>query len=214
MQKMLLGSLLIMGTGLLAIPAHAATLPAFVFENSGSCLNSTAGFNASFQPNSGGTVWSNSYHGVGGVTPVTEGSATSNVTENDTVVVTAIFSATIAPFTSGPFAEAITQHYQSTLTGPNSDGSSTATFAKLGGTINSGPNKGLTFTETSANISFKFWLSNTGVNGGISGNVYAGVFHTGGTGQPVIQTVTLSNKTTYERICTQSGVSLTPVSEQ
>ena len=217
MQKTLLGSLLItIGAGLLALPAHAqTTLPTFGYEVSGSCLNSSAGFNGgTFQPNSGGTVWSSSFHGVGSGIPVSPDSFTSNNTEDDIEVVTAIFSAVSGPLTSGPYAQALNQHFQSTLTGPNSDGSSTVTFASIGGTITTGPNKGLTFTASSANLSVKFWLSNSTVSGGISGNVSAGFFHSGGTGSPVIQTVTLSNKTTYARICTVSSATLAPVSEQ
>ena len=213
MQKMLFGSLLIaMGTGLLAVPAYAATLPAFAYEVSGSCLNSTAGFNGSFQPNSGGTVWSSSYHGVGSGTPVSQNSPTSYFTEDDTEVVTTIFRVASGPLTNGPFAQAINQTYQATLTGINSDGSSTLTFANIGGTILVGPFKG-GFTASSTDLSLKVWLSKTSVSGGINAEVGAGFFHSGGTGSPVVQTVTLSNKTSYHRICTTSSVTLTPVSE-
>ena len=169
MQKTLLGSLLItIGAGLLALPAHAqTTLPTFAYEVSGSCLNSSAGFNGgTFQPNSGGTVWSSSYHGVGSLTPVSQDSFTSNVTEDDIEVITAIFSAVSGPLTSGPYAEAVNQHFQSTLTGPNSDGSSTITFANIGGTITTGPNKGLTFSASTTNLAVKVWLSNSSVSGG------------------------------------------------
>ena len=153
--------------------AREPRCPHLSLKYSGSCLNSTAGFNASFQPNSGGTVWSNSYHGVGGVTPVSEGSFDLKRygkryrwwSRQSSALRSHRLPAARLPRPSPSITSPPLRVQIRTAVPP-------LTFAKLGGTIDSGPNKGLTFTATSANISFKVWLSNTGVSGGISANVY------------------------------------------
>jgi hypothetical protein len=91
-------------------------------------------------------------------------------------------------------AGAFTNTHTDTVTGPNSDGSFTVQIGTITETYTAGPQTGLTATVTTSGLTLKQWR---GANN---------TFVQGSNPPPVIETVTLSNGTTWNRICVRSVV--------
>jgi len=96
-----------------------------------------------------------------------------------------------------PAANAYRATFSSTLAGPNEDGSFTLHVGTATGTFTAGPYADLTFTASG----FKLmkWTGSNGLS------VY------GTSGAPAIQSLSFSNSTKFDRICTGMTISLTPV---
>lgn len=189
MRKAFFLDLLIpLGIAFLASTANAQT-PNVAFTGKGSCLNSNDGFNSDFVPKKPAAAWTNTFATVG--TAIVTGN-TSNVTENAEYTVVAVYG-----FSPGKFAPAqagaSTVTHTDTETGPNPDGSFTVQLGTLTETYTAGPQTGLTATTTFSGLTLKQWQ---GANG---------TFVQAGT-TPVIETVTLSNGTSWSRICDRSVV--------
>jgi hypothetical protein len=192
-MKFLSGLLISLATAALAYPARATT-PDVGYIVSGTCLNSTSGFNAKLEPVDPGTGWTESFNNLGSGTV---SGNTVTVTEEGQSVFSAVFG--FSPPKHVPQVNAYTNSHTDTFSGPNADGSFTDTFGTTSGTFTSGPHAGLTFTA-SAGIQLKNWQGRNN-----------GVFVMATTGAPVIQTVSLSNNTRYKRICTISLVTTAPL---
>jgi hypothetical protein len=204
MKRALLSCLLILlGFAASAYPASAQK---FAYSMAATCLNSSSGFNSKLEPNIAGTAWTESFHGVGsGV-----GYPSSTVTEYAISVIGAV-PGSQPPIS--PAANAYTNTIKATITTvPNADGSFTLTASSWDGTITAGPNKGLTYVATTAVATtagppLKVWLGkNIGVNvQATEAPVVQQIT------EPVVQTITLSNKIKFERICASSSVTVTSV---
>jgi hypothetical protein len=171
----------------LADSASAKT-PALAYATSGSCLNSPDGFNSKLEPVNSGIAWTITFNAVGSA------DANGNVTEVGQSVDTASFG--VGPRMHSPAANAYKGTFTSTVSGPNDDGSSTFHVRMLSGTFTAGPKAGLSFKISSFEL--KGWSGNNGIS------VY-------GSGEsPVIQTFSLSNGTSFQRICTVRTVVTSP----
>ena len=172
------------------VPVGAqAPLPALAYATSGTCLNSPNGFNSNFQPVYPGTAWTTSFHAEGSV------DARGTGTEVGQSVDGASFG--VGPRMHAPAANAYKDTFSSTVTA-NSDGTFTIVVGTLRGTFTDGPNAGKTFVISSG-LTFKRWPSQNGV------------FVQATAGSPVIQTFSLSNGTSFERICTATTVVTSPL---
>lgn len=163
--------------------------PAFTYVTSGNCLNSPNGFTAKSEPVHSGTAWTTSFHAVG------TADANGTVTETGQFVDGASFG--VGPRMHNPAANAYKATFTSTVTA-NADGTSTIVMGKLSGTLTDGPHAGKTFTA-SPGITFKRWPNQNGVA------VQATA------GAPVIQTVTVAEGATFQRICTATTVVTSPL---
>ncbi len=191
---------LLAGAVALADPAAAGT---FAYTLTYTCLNSSSGFTSNLEPKKLGTAWTEAFTGLG--TGSSNG-GTITATEQDQSLITAVDGVKAA--TNGGAAGAANVTLTATRTGPNSDGSFTIQLNTVGGTYIAGPNSGLTFSATTSGVQWKAWdTQRITVLQGLVG-LQAAV------GTPVIQTVTLSNNTSYERICTYSNVASTPLTSQ
>jgi hypothetical protein len=188
------------GIAALADPVGATTLPTSAYIAIATCLNSTSGFTSKFEPKTEGTAWTETIIGAGSGTV---SGNTQILTELDNSVISAVYGS--KPSSHGPSANAFTQNITATATGPNSDGSYTVQFRTIGGTYTAGPNSGLTFTATTSGLTAKYWKTTINVPFAIDDLAH--------TGTPVVQTITLSNKTSYERICAFSFVITSPVTD-
>jgi hypothetical protein len=166
----------------LAGPA-AATTPTFAYVSNVTCLNSTSGFNSNFEPNTPGTGSTTTFSAVGSGSV---SGSTSTAMEYDVFVVS---DDKKAPASAG----AATVNITSTVTGPNGDGSYTLTPTSFSGSFTSGPRSGLTFTVSGV-AAVKMWI-------GSYGNVF-------GVPTTAVQTVSLSNGTSFERVCTTTNATI------
>ena len=165
----------------LANPAGAG-MPTLAYTASGVCLNSPDGFNSKLEPINSGVTWTVTFNAVGSV------DADGNVAEVGQSVDTASFG--VGPRMHAPAANVYKDTFTSTVTGPNDDGSSTFQVKMLSGTFTAGPNVGLSFKVSAFEL--KGWIGNSGTS------AY------GNTGSPVIQTFSMSNGTSFKRICALS----------
>ncbi len=194
MKRISLSCLLIsFGVAALAGPAAAGSLPQFAYTSNLSCLNSTSGFSSSFVPNTAGTAWSTNITGIGSGSGT---ATTSTATELDTYIVTAVYGD--KPTTDGPSGEALQPTSSRTSPGRIPTAASISCRRSISGTFTAGPNKGLTYTATTSGQGLKTWFTNSGTVAG-------------GPTTPAVQTITLSNKTSYERVCTITLTTLAPV---
>jgi hypothetical protein len=171
-----------------------ATTPDVGYVISGTCLNSTSGFNSKLEPINPGTGWTESFNNLG---CGTVSGNTVTVTEVGQSVFSAVFG--FSPSRHVPQVNAYTNSHTDTFSGPNADGGFTDIFGTISGTFTAGPHAGLTFTASSG-IQLKNWQGRNN-----------GVFVMAATGSPIIQTVSLSNNTSYKRICTISLVTKAPL---
>lgn len=192
--------LLLLGAAALADPAAASS---FAYTLNFTCLNTTSGFTSSLEPKKAGAAWTETFTGLGSGT--SNGTSLS-ATELDQSVIAAVNG--FKPLSFGPAASAATVNLTATRTGPNSDGSFTVQLNTLGGSYTAGPNSGLTFSATTSGVQWKAWdTQRVTAFQGVVGVQAA-------TGTPVVQTVTLSNNTSYQRICVYSNVASTPLTDQ
>jgi hypothetical protein len=173
-----------------AIPGDGAEAkPAtIVYSSSGSCIASPFGFTAQLQPVNAGVSWTTTFNVVGSA------DENGNVREVGQSVDSASFGA--GPRMHKPGANAYTDTYASSVSGPNEDGSFTLRLGTQSGTFTAGPNAGLNFTISG--LELKGWIGADNV----------GVY--GGSGAPVVQDFTLSDGAKYHRICTMLSVSTAP----
>lgn len=174
-------ALILAGMGAVADPASAQ--PAFAYIGNLTCLASVGGF-------ASGTTWTITIAGAGNST-ATNGS-TSLVTEYDQYVIAD------NPVVGPSYGSAVTK-IESTLTGPNADGSFTLVPTKWGGEYTSGPLSGLTYTATTAGLRERLWMGQ------------AGISSFAGEGAPVVQTITLSNGVSYQQVCVGTVVNMAGV---
>lgn len=180
-------------SGLLASFAVAqdgaeAKPPTLVYSSAGSCIASQLGFTADLQPVNAGATWRTTFNVVG------SGDENGAVREVGQSVDSASFGA--GPRMHKPGANAFNDTYASSVSGPNEDGSFTLHLGTQSGTFTAGPNAGLSFTIS--DLDLRGWI----------GADNLGVF--GSSGQPVVQTFTLSDGAKYQRICTTLSVSTAP----
>ncbi|MGA9076673.1 MAG: hypothetical protein WB368_21340 [Candidatus Sulfotelmatobacter sp.] len=157
-----------------------AQQPALTYATSGTCVNSPEGFKSKLQPTNPGTTWTTTFNAMGSA------DANGNVTEVGQSVDTASFGA--GPRMHMPAASA----YKATFTSKaelNPHGSYNIVTGTLSGEFTDGPYAGQTFTAAPG-LPFK---QLPGQNG-MSVQTTAGA--------PVIQKFSLSNRTSFQRICT------------
>jgi hypothetical protein len=162
-----------------------AQAPNIAFTTSGSCLNATSNFDSNLEPTKPNTAWTDTFAVVGSA--IVSGN-TSNVTEAGEYTIS--WPGTKATLSAGAF----TATHTDTVTGPNSDGSFTVQIGTITQTFTAGPLTGLTATITTSGLTLKQWRG------------VGGTFVQGSNPPPVIETVTLSNGTTWKRICVRSVV--------
>ncbi len=165
-----------------------ANPPTIVYSSSGSCIASPRGFTEKLQPVNSGVTWRTTFNVVG------SGDENGNVREVGQSVDSASFG--VGPRMHMPGANAYTDTYVSSVTGPNEDGSFTLHSGTQRGTFTAGPNAGLNFTISGFELRGWIGASNFGVYGS--------------SGLPVVQAFTLSDGTKYQRICTTLSVSTAP----
>jgi hypothetical protein len=141
------------------------------------------------EPVNAGVAWTMTFNALGSA------DANGNVTEVGQSMDTASFG--VGPRMHIPGANAYKDTFTSTVTGPNGDGSFTLHVGKLSGSFTAGPNAGLTFTISGFEL--KGWIGSNGV----------GAYGT--SGSPEVQTLSLSNKTKLQRLCTAMTVSTSPL---
>ncbi len=185
-----LGLLIWLGIGPFLASTVNAQTPTIAFTASGSCLNSTSDFNSNLNPAKAATGWTTTFAAVGSA--IVSGN-TSNVTEAGEYTLGAVYGYWPGKFAT-PQVGASTFTHTDTVTGPNSDGSYTVQIGTISETYTAGPQTGLTATITTPGLTLKQWR---GANG---------TFVQGSNPPPVIETVTLSNGTTWTRICVRSVV--------
>jgi hypothetical protein len=159
-----------------------------VYSSSGSCIASPFGFTAKLEPVNPGVTWRTTFNVVG------SGDENGNVREAGQSVDSASFGS--GPRMHTPAANAYTDTYALSVTGPNEDGSLTLRVGTQSGTFTAGPYAGLNFTVSG--FALKGWIG--------AGNF--GVY--GSSEAPVVQAFTLSNGAKYQRICTTLTVSTAP----
>src|SRR5579863_5819200 len=176
------GSCVLILLAIVGLPDPAsAGMPTLAYATSGVCLNSPDGFNSKLEPINSGVAWTVTFNAVGSV------DADGNVAEVGQSVDTASFG--VGPRMHSPAANVYKDTFASTVTGPNDDGSSTFQVRMVSGAFTAGPNVGLSFKVSGFEL--KGWIGN-------SGSGY------GSTGSPVIQTFSMSNGTSFQRICALS----------
>ena len=178
--------LMSIGIAILAGRAGAET-PTLAYASSGSCIASPNGFDSKLQPVNSGVAWRTTFNAVGST------DANGNVTEVGQSVDSASFG--VGPRMHVPAANAYEDTFIPAITGPNGDHSFTLRADALTGAFTAGPNFGATFKMSGFNL--KGWIGENGL----------GVY--GSSGSPVIQTVSLSNGSKFQRICTMLIVSTT-----
>lgn len=178
-------SCLLVSVGVSTADAGSAQTPAFAYASSGSCIASALGFTSKLEPVNAGVSWRITFNAVGSA------DANGKVTEAGQSVDSASFGA--GPRMHVPAANAYKDTFTSTVTGPHADGSSTLHLGMVSGTFTAGLNAGLSFTIS--DFELKGWAGTNGVS------IY------GSSESPVVQTVSLSNGTKFQRICTMLVVS-------
>jgi hypothetical protein len=189
-MKSAFSSCLLLSLGIAApVDTANAKSPVLAYTSSGSCLASPNGFDSNLQPVNSGVAWRTTFNALGSA------DADGNIAEVGQSVDSASFG--VGPRMHIPAASAYKDTFSSTVTGPDGDGSFTLHVGTLSGIFTAGPNAGLTFTISGFEL--KGWIGNNGLS------VY------GSTGSPVIQTFSLSNATSFQRICTLLTVSTSPL---
>ena len=170
--------------GMVTTTGAQAPSPALAYITSGNCLNSPNGFDSRLEPAYAGNAWTSTFTAEGGADP-------------NGVVTEIGQSLDGASLGVGPRMHSAAVHaYKVTFTPTvttNPDGTSSMAVGTLTGTFTDGPHAGMTFTA-SPGLTFKRWPSQNGVS------VQASV------GRPVVQTLSLSDGTKFQRICTATGV--------
>ena len=179
--------LLTLAIGALVSRADAET-PTFAYTSSGSCVASPMGFNSKLEPVNAGVAWRTTFNAMGSA------DAKRNVTEVGQSVDSASFG--VGPRMHLPAANAYEARFVFNSVGPAEDGSFGLRAGTISGTFTAGPNVGVSFTISG--VELKGWKGENGLS------VY------GSTGLPVIQTISLSNGTKFQRICTMQIVSAVP----
>jgi hypothetical protein len=188
-MKRVFGACVLMFLGFGAASAESGKMPAFGYSSSGSCIASPLGFNSKLEPINPGLSWRTTFNAVGSA------DADGKVTEAGQSVDSASFGA--GPRMHSPAANAYRDTFVVVLTGPNSDGSSSFQLGMANGSFIAGPNNGVRFTIS--NFELKGWAETNGIR------TY------GSSDSPTIQTVTLSNGTKFQRICTMLIVLISPL---
>lgn len=165
-----------------------AEMPTLTYTSSGSCVASPEGFDSRFEPVNAGIAWRITFNALGSA------DRSGNVTEVGQSVDSASFG--VGPRMHAPAASAYKGAYVSSVTGPSEDGSFTLHIGKTSGSFTAGPNAGVSFTIS--DFELKQWRGDNGLS------IY------GSSGLPIIQTVTKSDGTRFQRICTMSMISMPP----
>jgi hypothetical protein len=174
------GACLLISVGVAAARAEDVRPPAFAYSSSGSCIASALGFNSRLEPINTGVAWRITFNAVGSA------DANGKAAEAGQSVDSGSFGA--GPRMHAPGASAYKDTVTIAVTGPNSDGSSSLHLGIVDGTFTAGPDAGLRFTIS--DFELKGW---TGANG---------VSFYGSGERPILQTVSISNDTKYQRVCT------------
>jgi hypothetical protein len=177
------------GVGLTSPADAQAPSPTLLYITSGNCLNSPLGFNSNLEPVYAGTAWTSTFTAEGGT------DAHGVVTEIGQLLDGA--SLGVGPRMHGASGNSYKVTFSPTVTS-NPDGTSTVAVGALSGTFTGGPYAGKSFTA-SPGLVFKRWPPQNRVS------IEASV------GQPVIQTLSLSDGTKFQRICTATGVVTSPL---
>lgn len=165
-----------------------AQQPAVTYATSGTCVNSPEGFNSKLEPTNPGTTWTTTFNATGSA------DANGNVTEVGQSVDTASFGA--GPRMHMPAASA----YKATFTSKaelNPDGSYNIVTGTLSGAFTHGPYAGQTFSAAPGLL-----LKQSPDQNGVSVQTTIGA--------PIIQTFSLSNGTSFQRICIVRAVVTSP----
>jgi len=188
-MKSVFGACILTSFALGAASAEAGKTPTFGYSSSGSCIASPLGFTSKLQPINPGVSWRTTFNAVG------NSDADGKVTEAGQYVDSASFGA--GPRMHTPAANAYRDTFVVALTGPNGDGSSNFQLGMASGSFIAGPNTGLRFTIS--NFELKGWSGTNGMR------TY------GSSASPAIQTVSLSDGTRFQRICTMLIVLISPL---
>ena len=179
----------LIGAGMTS-PADAQVAPpTLLYITSGNCLNSPLGFNSNLEPVYAGTAWTSTFTAEGGTD--THGVVTEIGQSLDGA------SLGVGPRMHNAAVERIQNHFQ-----PDGRFQPRWHVHGRGGRTHwdftGGPYAGKSFTA-SPGLVFKRWPPQNGVS------IEASV------GQPVIQTLLLSDGTKFQRICTATGVVTSPL---
>lgn len=191
MRKAIFLALLIsLGIAFLGSAVNAQT-PNLGFITSGSCLNSTSNFDSNLQPTKPNTAWTSTFAVVGSAIVSDDDPPISYVTEAGEYTISWPGNLGVVM----PSAGAFTSTHTDKISGPNPDGSFTLQIGTITETYTAGPQAGLTATITTSGLTLKEWH-----------HVKLNTFVAGSNPPPVIETVTLSNNTSWNRICVRSVV--------
>ncbi len=179
-MKRVLSVCIAMSISVALASAEDEKTPAFGYSSSGSCIASRFGFTSKLEPINPGVSWRTTFNAVGSA------DANGNVTEAGQSVDSASFGS--GPRMHPPGAHAYRNTFTATLAGPNAEGGSSFQLKTASGQFTAGPNAGVRFTISEFEL--KGW---SGANG---------IKTYGSSETPVIQTVSLANGTTFQRICT------------
>jgi len=188
-MKSVFGACILISFGLGTASAEGGKMPTFGYSSSGSCIASLLGFTSKLEPINPGVSWRTTFNAVG------RADADGKVTEAGQSVDSASFGA--GPRMHTPAANAYRDTFVVTLTGPLNDGSSSFQLGISSGAFIAGPNTGVRFTIS--NFELKGWSGKDGMR------TY------GSNDSPTIQTVSLSDGTKFQRICTMLIVLISPL---
>jgi hypothetical protein len=188
-MKRVFSACVLISLGFGAASAESGQTPAFGYSSSGSCIASPLGFTSKLEPVNPGVSWRTTFNAVGSA------DADGNATEAGQSVDSASFGA--GPRMHSPAANAYRDTFVVMLAAPKSDGSTSFHLGMANGSFIAGPNTGVRFTIS--NFELKGWSASNGMR------TY------GSNESPAIQTVTLSNGTKFQRICTMLIVLISPL---
>lgn len=188
-MKRVFGACVLMSLGFSAASAESGKTPAFRYSSSGSCIASALGFTPKLEPINPGLSWRTTFNAVGSA------GADGKVTEAGQSVDSASFGA--GPRMHSPAANAYRDSFAVMLSEPKSDGSSSFQLGMASGSFIAGPRNGVRFTIS--NFELKGWSAINGMRTYASND------------SPAIQTVTLSDGTKFQRICTMLIILISPL---
>jgi len=184
-MKSAFGACILISVGIAAARAENVKPPAFAYSSSGSCIASALGFNSRLEPINTGVAWRITFNAVGSA------DANGKAAESGQSVDSGSFG--VGPRMHAPGASAYKDTFAIAVTRPNADGSSTLHLGIVSGIFAAGPDVGRRFTIS--DFELKGWAGANGVSFYGSGE------------QPILQTVSISNGTKYQRVCTMLMIS-------
>lgn len=188
-MKSAFGACILISIGIAAARSENVKPPAFAYSSSGSCIVSALGFNSRLEPINTGVAWRITFNAVGSA------DANGKAAEAGQSVDSGSFG--VGPRMHAPAANAYKDTFAIAVTRPNADGSSNLHLGIVSGIFAAGPDVGLRFTISGFEL--KGWAGANGVSFYGSGE------------QPILQTVSISNGTKYQRVCTMLMVSISPM---